>query len=176
MSEVFRTARLIARHLCRHDVDAMLAVYGDTRIVRYAGDGQPLDREACARWVDVTLRNYATRGYGMFALVERASSSVIGFCGLVHPAGQPEAEIKYALRHEYWGRGLATEAAAALVGHAERLGLKKIIATIHPNNQASAKVLIKIGMAPYGLVRERDGTQALVFSRTFATAAGGATT
>src|SRR5579871_739553 len=112
---VFETLRLIARQIQPDDVEAMLAVYGDAEAMRWVGDGQPLDRAQCEQWVTVTHRNYATRGYGMYALVERQSGAVIGFCGLVHPGGQPEAEIKYALRREFWGQGFATEAAAALL-------------------------------------------------------------
>lgn len=70
---VFQTPRLDARHITAADVDAMLAVYGDPAVVRHVADGRPLDRARCEQWVEVTLRNYATRGYGMVALAERAS-------------------------------------------------------------------------------------------------------
>jgi hypothetical protein len=49
----------------------------------------------------------------MFALVERETGAVVGFCGLVHPQQQVEAELKYAFLRSAWGRGLATEARAA---------------------------------------------------------------
>ena len=92
----FETARLQARRLHLTDVDTMLGVYGDQEVVRWAGDGKTLNRALCEKWVEVTLNNYATRGYGMFALVDRESGAVVGFAGLVHPGGQPEAEIKRA--------------------------------------------------------------------------------
>ena len=47
--------------------------------------------------------NYAKRGYGMFALEEKATGRVVGYCGIVHPGGQPEPEVKYALRRSHWG-------------------------------------------------------------------------
>lgn len=53
--------------------------------------------------------------YGDADVVERRAMDVIGFCGLVHPNGQPDAEIKYALRREQWGQGFASEAAAGLL-------------------------------------------------------------
>src|SRR5579871_739561 len=146
---VFETLRLIARQIQPDDVEAMLAVYGDAEAMRWVGDGQPLDRAQCEQWVTVTHRNYATRGYGMYALVERQSGAVIGFCGLVHPGGQPEAEIKYALRREFWGQGFATEAAAALLRHGATVhGIDSIIATVAPPHRASQRVLIKAGMHP----------------------------
>ena len=75
----------------------MLAVYGDAEAMRWVGDGTPLSPEECDRWLVVTAENYAKRGYGMFALVERETGAVVGFCGLVHFGGQAEPEIKYAL-------------------------------------------------------------------------------
>ena len=72
MSEaVFRTKRLTVRRLSSGDVEAMLSVYGDADAMRWVGDGQPLAREGCIKWVEVTLGNYQRRGYGMFALEEQ---------------------------------------------------------------------------------------------------------
>lgn len=160
----FETPRLVAHRIGEGDVDAMLAVYGDREAMRWVGDGEPLDRAGCVRWVEVTLRNYATRGYGMWALRERASGQVIGFGGIVHPGGQPEAEIKYAFLRAAWGRGLATEAAAALLAHATGpLGLARVIATVAPANLASQRVLEKAGMARGALRSNEEGSTTQMF-------------
>jgi len=103
---IFETPRLIGRHLVASDANDMFAVYGDAGAMRWVGDGEPLDRDRCVRWIDVTHRNYESRGYGMTALIDRATRDMVGFCGLVHPNGQVEAELKYALRRACWGRGL----------------------------------------------------------------------
>jgi RimJ/RimL family protein N-acetyltransferase len=155
-SAVFQTPRLLARRVEPTDAGAMHKVYGDVDAMRWVGDGNPLDLAQCQHWIEVTLRNYATRGYGMFALVSRETGEVVGFCGLVHPGGQLEAEIKYALSRESWGQGLATEAAAALLsfGHSG-LGLHRIIATAAPENTASHRVLLKAGMQ-LGQARQND--------------------
>ncbi len=161
---VFETARLQARRLHLTDVDTMLGVYGDQEVVRWAGDGKPLSRALCEKWVEVTLNNYATRGYGMFALVDRESGEVVGFAGLVHPGGQPEAEIKYALHRSRWGQGFATEAATALLSYgAARFGLAEVIATAAPENGASHRVLLKAGMQRVGLRENDDGTFTQLF-------------
>jgi ribosomal-protein-alanine N-acetyltransferase len=161
---IFETPRLRARHIEPGDVEQMLAVYGDPEVVRWVGDGTPLDRAGCEKWVEVTHRNYATRGYGMIALVERHSGAVVGFCGLVHPGGQAEAEIKYALHRDWWGKGLATEAATALLAYgAARFGLASVIATTAPENEASHRVLLKAGMERGELRREDDGSLTQLF-------------
>lgn len=161
---LFETARLLGRHLRPSDVDALVAVYGDAEAMRWVGDGEPLSRAQCAEWVAVSERNYRTRGYGMSALVERTSGATVGFCGLVHPAGQAEAELKYAFRRDHWGRGLATEAARAMLAYArEGLGLRQAIATAYPQNLASLRVLRKAGMRPAPSRTDADGTRICCF-------------
>ena len=124
----------------------MLAVYGDAEAMRWVGDGKPLDRAECRRWIEVTARNYRERGYGM-AAVEQLAGDVIGFCGLVHPDGQPDAELKYAYRREYWGSGYATEVAQGMLRYgAEHHGLCRIIATVATEHAVSQRVLAKAGM------------------------------
>lgn len=164
---LFETPRLRIRRIQTGDAEAMFAVYGDADAMRWVGDGRPLNRDQCDEWVGVTLRNYATRGYGMVAIVERESGEVIGFCGLVHPGGQPQAEIKYALRRDRWHQGLATEAARALLAWgAATWGLLEVIATAAPDNTASHSVLLKAGLKRGELRQNPDGSHTQVFAWT----------
>lgn len=174
LQPVFLTPRLVARRIAASDIDSMLAVYGDPDVVRYVADGKPLDRARCEQWIEITLRNYATRGYGMVALVGQTNSSVIGFCGLVHPAGQAEPEIKYALRRDCWGKGFATEAAIGLLGYARRLTLPRVIATTDPENASSHRVLLKAGMGRGELRRNDDGSFTQLFHWSPGSTADGA--
>lgn len=161
---LFETPRLIARQIGPADLADMLAVYGDEDAMRWVGDGKPITRDEAVGWLQVTADNYRKRGYGMSALVLRESGEIVGFCGLVHPGGQPEAEIKYALKRSYWGRGIATEAAAAMLAYgSQRHGLRYIIATTDPENIASHRVLVKAGMTRGDLVLEDDGSSTQVF-------------
>lgn len=142
----------------------MYSVYSDAEAMRWVGDGRPITREECHHWIKVTLNNYAVRGYGMFALQDRSSSEVIGFCGLVHPRGQEEAEIKYALGREFWGRGLATEAVRAVLAYgAAELGIDYVIATVAPENRPSHRVLLKAGMRHGELRENEDGSVTQIF-------------
>lgn len=161
---VFTTLRLTARRWNGHELDALLTVYGDAHAMRWVGDGLALSREQCEKWVEVTLANYERRGYGMFALEEKASGRVVGFAGLVHPGGQAEPEIKYAFLRSHWGQGLATEAARGLVEYGQRAhGLNHIIATAAPANAASHRVLRKAGFALGPLRQNEDGTSTQLF-------------
>ena len=154
----FETVRLRARRIAEPDVDKMLAVYGDPEVVRFVGDGEPLDRAGCQRWVEVTLENYRRRGYGMLALESRTDGSVVGFCGLVHPNGQVDAEIKYAFLRSCWGRGYASEVAPALLAWGVAVhGLRRVIATVDPAHEASQRVLARAGMSRGALRADDDG-------------------
>lgn len=161
---LFETPRLTGRQLVPADLEAMMLVYGDEDAMRWVGDGTAITLAEAERWLKVTLNNYLVRGYGMTALVWRDSGEVIGFCGLVHPDDQLEAEIKYALKRSYWGKGLATEAARAMLAYGkEALGLAHVIATTAPENTASHRVLMKAGMVRGELVSEEDGSLTQVF-------------
>jgi RimJ/RimL family protein N-acetyltransferase len=161
---VFETARLVVRRIEHSDAAAMQTVYGDAEAMRWVGDGRPLDLLQCENWIAITHRNYAVRGYGMFAINARASGEVIGFCGLVHPGGQVEAEIKYALGREFWVRGFATEAAAGLLAYgATTHSLVSVIATAAPDNTASHRVLLKAGMQKGTLRPNEDGSFTQLF-------------
>jgi ribosomal-protein-alanine N-acetyltransferase len=162
---VFTTERMIARRLGLGDVEALLSVYGDAEAMRWVGDGRPITRAECEQWIDVTLRNYAQRGYGMFALEERTGPGIVGFCGIVHPGGQTDPEIKYAFLRSHWRRGLATEAAVNLLAYGRRVHrLQYIIATTAPENLASHKVLLKAGMQREALRINEGGSKTQVFS------------
>ena len=161
---VFLSPRLRCRFWVAADRAAVLAVYGDADAMRYVGDGTPLSEGDADRWLDVTARNYARRGYGMFALEDRATGQLVGFAGLVHPGDQAEAEVKYALARAWWGRGLATEAVRHLLeGAATRYGLYDVIATVAPAHAASQRVLAKAGLTRRADRVHEDGTRTAVF-------------
>lgn len=164
MSSVFETSRLIVRRLQPDDLAPLFAVYGDADAMRWVGDGEPITKDECVKWLEVTANNYRVRGYGMFALLDRKTGDVFGFCGLVYPDGQADAEIKYALKRSHWGVGLATESANAMLAYGAREHhLTEIIATTAPQNIASHRVLLKAGMKRAEIRDNEDGTHTQVF-------------
>lgn len=161
---LFETARLRCRRWIAEDLGPLFEVYGDPEVARYVGDGAPITLEQCQSWLEVTAANYARRGYGMFALEDRETGEVVGFCGLVHPGGQPEPEIKYALRRARWGLGMASEFVPALLAYgATAHRMREIIATVHPDNLTSRRVLEKAGLRLRERLIDEDGVPTLVF-------------
>ncbi len=160
MRVLFSTERFDVVELERGHEAAMLAVYSDAEAMRHVGDGEPATAAEIGRWMEVTADNVARRGYGMSAALARGerSGEVVGFVGLVHPGGQEEPELKYALRREWWGQGVATELAAGAVawGHG-RFGMERIIATVAPAHAASLRVLARCGFERLEDIEEVDG-------------------
>lgn len=161
---LFHTERTRVRPLVHGDQAALLQVYGDADAMRYVGDGRPLTPAQCDEWVQVTARNRATRGYGMNAIEHVLTGQVLGFCGLVHPGGQAQAEVKYAFARAHWRQGYAREVVPALLQHGfERHGLREIIATVHPAHTVSARVLQGAGLQAQADRHHDDGSTSRVF-------------
>jgi RimJ/RimL family protein N-acetyltransferase len=144
-----QTKRLFLRHLHILDGEPLRRIFGDPEVMRF-GDGAQ-SKEWVRAWLSNCLEHcYPTWGFGPYAVVERRENQVIGYCGLFFfpdVAGRPEIEIGYRLMKCSWGRGYATEAAAAVRDFAfDALTVKRLIAMIDPENTASIKVAKKIGM------------------------------
>jgi ribosomal-protein-alanine N-acetyltransferase len=143
------TGRLLLRHFHTLDEEAMIRVFGDGEVMKF-GDG-PQTREWVHDWLRTCLeRYYQTWGFGPYAVVERSTQEVIGYCGLFYfpdVNGKPEVEIGYRFARSAWGKGYATEAAGVIRDYAFHvLGMKRLIAMIDPSNTASIRVAEKIGM------------------------------
>lgn len=166
MSVVCETERLRVRHLERGDVDALHAICGDEELMRYVGDSRPLRREDCERWIEISMRNYARQGFGNFAVDEKATDRMVGYCGLVRAPNRVEVEVIYTFLAEVSGRGYATEAAGAVLGAGfETFGLTEIYATIDPANAPSLRIVEKLGMR---FVKEEidDGVPILFYAKS----------
>ena len=89
--------------------------------------------------------------YGHRLLVERASGLVVGGAGLF-PDGDGGLEVGYGVVASRRGRGYAVEAARALVELARAGGVRRIVAGVEPGNDASVRVLERLGMQHTGTV------------------------
>lgn len=144
---IVETARLIMRYLQSEDLDEFCEICCDPEIMRYVGNGQPLSREQTQRWIEKSQVNYREHGFGCLAVVAKEDDCLIGYCGLVNPTINGEAEIIYAFKKQYWGKGLASEAAKAMLDFGlKQCGLKRVVAAIDPGNLASIRIVEKWGM------------------------------
>lgn len=123
-------------------------IFGDVEVMRF-GDGVQT-----SHWVHEWLRGcreqYGTHGFGPWAVVDKRTKDILGYCGLLFfpdLGGQSEVEIGYRLVRSAWGRGYATEAALAVRNYGfDTLDLSRLVSLIDPRNTASIRVAKKIGM------------------------------
>jgi len=103
---------------------------------------------------------------GHYFVLDASTEQTIGLAKLTEEA-PGVVEIGYSLFEDYWGRGLATEMAQALVEYAmHTLKPNKIIGFVDSRNRASIRILEKMGMTPESEIIERQGMQVLLFSKT----------
>ncbi|MEV8439742.1 GNAT family N-acetyltransferase [Actinosynnema sp. NPDC051121] len=134
------TGRLVLRAFVESDVDAVAWLLGEPRVMRYVEDGKPVSR---AEVEQVVLPK--VMGGGWWAAHLAASGSFVGWFEL-SDAGRGVAELGYRLHPDFWGRGYATEGAAALVAHARAVGLRRVVAYAMAVNAGSRRVLEKVGL------------------------------
>ena len=143
------TERLRLRELTEADAPALLELYRDPTVMRFMG-APPSSVEVEAGNITAHRSNYyATRGYGLWGVVARDEDVIIGRCGLLDATirDRAEVEISYLLAPDARGRGLATEAARAVLSFAtSSLGLRRVVAVVHPDNEPSRRVAERLGM------------------------------
>jgi len=152
------TPRLLIRPLKAADAKPLAALWSDPAVTRYMGG--PRDAVTVHRQVQEDARAGTIRRLDLWPVVERATGQVIGNCGLTEKEvdGKQEIELVYVFATSAWGKGFATEAAAAIRDHAFRhLAVPGLIALIDPENAASARVAEKVGMHLEGETRRPGG-------------------
>jgi ribosomal-protein-alanine N-acetyltransferase len=93
------------------------------------------------------VEHWTEHGFGPWVVIHKPDQQLIGHCGLRYWPGSSDIEVLYALDKHYWGQGLATEGARASLRYGfEHLHLERIMAAALVENQASRRVLEKIGM------------------------------
>jgi RimJ/RimL family protein N-acetyltransferase len=145
------------------DLDAYAAICSDAEVMRHLGDGKPLTRPEAWRQMAMILGHWQLRGYGLFALEEKATRTLVGRAGIFEPEGWPGFEVGWMLRRSSWGRGYATEAARRVIRHAfTEMDRDHLISLIRPANGPSIRVAERLGERLEGRT-ELFGHEALVY-------------
>jgi len=149
MTIILETRRLLLRHLVVDDLDALFGFYSDPDVIKYIPDAPHTYAETRDELEWFMNGHPSHPELGLWATIHKATGEFIGRCGLLSWTidGQHEVEVAFALSKMYWGQGLATEAAQALVHYGfEHLRLSRLICLIDQENKASIRVATKIGM------------------------------
>jgi RimJ/RimL family protein N-acetyltransferase len=147
---VLDTERLRLRGFREHDLDPYAEFCASETLTRFVGGTS--DRRRTWGRIAAYLGHWLLRGYGPWAIEDKASGRFVGYAGLWKPEGWPEAEVIWGLNAAAHGRGYATEAARRVREHAYReLGWRTAASFIAPENLPSQRVAQRLGAT-----RERD--------------------
>jgi len=164
MVPTLETLRLRLRSLAPTDEADLVALDSDPEVMRYvgspAGVKSPAETRERAR---MRIREEQGGDYeplGFWRIEARSDGAFHGVGALIQMPDGEDVEVAYRLARSAWGQGIATEAAGALVAHAlGPLGLPRVVAVTYPANQASQRVLDKLGFERRG-IREYKGVEA----------------
>ena len=115
--------------------------------------------------------HWTLRGFGRWALEDRASGEFVGRAGFDYPeqSGYPDIEVGWLLGRAYWGRGFAFEAAVAVLNYAfDSLDREQVASIMRPENLASIQLAERLGMSRTGTI-DFDGLPALRYVASRAT-------
>ena len=149
MAPELTTERLRLRFFRESDVDPFLDFYRDPQSA--AIYGADIKHSDVWRRVALVIGHWHLRGFGPWALEDRASGKFAGHCGLWFPEGWGDVEVGYGIMPEFRGKGYASEAAARVrnYGYREK-GIARLVSYIDPSNSASLRVAEKLGARPDG--------------------------
>ena len=146
MSTILTTERVILRQLQQEDLDDLFRLNSNPQVMEYIAP--VFDLATCQMRLDMATDYYQKEPkLGKLAAVLKDGGEFIGWFCLKHLEDSGEVEIGYRMLPEYWGKGIATEVSEDLVKYGfTEVGLKRIVGITRPDNIASERVLLKIGL------------------------------
>lgn len=141
------------------DAPTLKALNDNANVYRFTGDG-PLPDAAAARDIlrNRILPQYERFGVGRWAVIRKSDSAFLGWCGLRFDADVSRYDLGYRFFEEYWGQGIATEAAlATMAWFRPRFPGAHVVARARVENTPSIRVLEKLGLVAEGHEDADDG-------------------
>lgn len=154
---VLETERLRLRHPHSEDAEDVFSIFGDPVAMRYWSHEPHIDLAESAAYIESIQKGFAGRSLFQWAVTEPDDDRLIGTVTLLNrdPTNR-HAEVGYMLKPALWGRGYASEAVRGVLGFGfQHMDLHRVEAELDPRNEASARLLERLGFKREGLLRER---------------------
>ena len=144
--EMLETERLSLRPFTAADGGDLFTLYGDARVMSIRKIGLRTRAQSDTELAGI-VQHWRRHGFGLYAVFDKTTGRFLGECGLRERApGLDEIELSYGLVPDTWGRGLAAEAAGAVLADGfARHGLDRIYAIARASNARSRRVMEKLG-------------------------------
>ena len=162
---VLETQRLSLRKFTVNDAQFILKLLNEPSFLRYIGDKQVRNLEDARQYIlNGPVASYERNGFGLYLVELKESYTPIGMCGFLKREELPDPDIGFAFLPEFWSKGFAFEAAAALL-HDARERFQRILAITSLDNDASIKLLQRLGLRFEGVVQlSADSEQVRLFT------------
>ena len=166
---IVETERLFLREIVESDASFINALLNTKSFIKFIGDrGVRSDDEARLFIRDRYRQSYIEHGYGLYSVIHKADDIPIGVCGFVRRDTLPGPDIGFAFLPEYEGKGYGNESASALMEYGRNtLGFENVYAITSLNNDASEKLLRKLGFDLEAVRDMPDGESLKVFKFTY---------
>lgn len=143
---MIETPRLLLRKFEPSDRESLIELLINPEFMAYSPSGAMSYELAECRFQGL-LDAYEIYGIGKFALVEKSTAEIIGYCGLENFSyqGKDVVELGYRIRPQSRGHGYAVEASSAVLYYAKQMGYESVLALTEPDNEPSQHILNKLG-------------------------------
>lgn len=165
--KILETERLILREIEETDAEFIYDLVNQPSFVKYIGNRNVHSVEAARDFIETRYRkSYADNGFGLYTVELKKNNAPIGICGFVRRDTLPDADIGFAFLPEYERKGYAFESADAVMKYGrDNLKLAKVLAITTQNNEASGKLLEKLGFKFENLIKQpNDDAELKLFS------------
>jgi len=157
-ASLIETERLTLRKLSVEDAPFILRLVNEPSFLQFIGDKGVRNLEDARQYIlNGPVASYAQNGFGLFLVQLKANQVPLGMCGLLKRETLEDVDIGFAFLPEFWNKGYAFEAAAVVLSYAKDvLKLPRIVAITNKDNDASGKLLEKLGFHFDRLIKLSD--------------------
>ena len=175
MNFTIEIERLLLRSFTLADLPVLRSMRAKEEVSRYLGTSALQTPEFVAERLHAYLECYRLHGFGVAAVTEKSGVELIGWSGLQplefgwnghwpRPHETKQIEVGYSFDTPHWGKGYATEVAAAWLRYDfEEAGLRRIVAVASPENKSSWRVMEKLGMK-YVTTEPHYGSECVLYA------------
>lgn len=164
------TDRLVLRKFVAGDAAFILELLNQPSFIQFIGDKGVRTLDDAKNYIATgPIASYQRHGFGLYLVELKDGKVPIGMCGVLKRESLPDPDLGFAFLPEYWGQGYAFEAASAVLKEArDTFKLTRILAITNPDNDASIKLLAKLGFQLERVMKfSSDSDEVKLFSLMF---------
>jgi len=170
MTVQMTTGRLLVRQFVIADAEFIVELLNQPSFIRFIGDKKVRTVDDARSYITTgPVESYKQNGFGLYLVQLKSTNKPIGMCGILKRESLPDPDLGFAFLPEYWGKGYAFEAASAALDQArDDFRLPRILAITNPDNDASIKLLAKLGFQFERVMKlSSDSDEVKLFSLRF---------